>query len=139
MFVIDITRKAATDKANKILKLVSDFMKSNLLHINIGKCCYMYFEPPTHYRSRMLGSCARSITYMRKADIPKIIIDGNIIKEVSGTKFLEVIIDNRLSWVPHIENLYKNSNLQMECSKESETTSLVKIISQYIMHFSKAI
>ena len=107
LFVIDITRKAATDKANKILKLVSDFMKSNLLHINIGKCCYMYFEPPTHYRSRMLGSCARSRTYMRKADIPKIIIDGNTIKEVSETKFLGVIIDNKLSWIPHIENLYK--------------------------------
>ena len=67
----------------------------------------MYFEPPTHYRSRMLGSCARSRTYLRKADIPKIMIDDNTIKEVSETKFLGVIIDNRLSWVPHIENLYK--------------------------------
>ena len=45
LFIIDVSRGAATDKANKILKEVDSFMKSNRLHINIGKCCYMYFNP----------------------------------------------------------------------------------------------
>ena len=71
--------------------------------------CTLNHSVPTQYRPRMLGSCARSRTYMRKADITKIKIDGNTIKEVSETKFLGVIIDNRLSWIPHIENLYKKT------------------------------
>ena len=50
LFVIDVSRDAAILKANKILALLNNFMKSNLLHINIAKCCYIYFEPPSHYR-----------------------------------------------------------------------------------------
>ena len=107
VFVIDISRKTATAKANKILKLISDFMKSNRLHINIGKCCYMHFEPPSHYRARMQGSCARSRTYIRKVDLQSVSIDSHNIREVKETKFLGVIIDNKLSWIPHIENLCK--------------------------------
>ena len=34
-------------------------------------------------------------------------INGHIIKEVTSTKFLGVIIDNKLSWLPHIDMLYK--------------------------------
>ena len=82
-------------------------MKSNLLHINLGKCCFIHFEPPRIYNARMRGTCARTREYRRKADCPKIKINGHTIKEVTSTKFLGVIIDNKLSWVPHIETLYK--------------------------------
>ena len=88
-------------------------MKSNLLHINIGKCCYMYFEPPTHYRAlqrSMSASCARSRQYTRKLDMPiptDVEIDGHKIDEVSETKFLGVTIDARLTWVPHIDQLHR--------------------------------
>ena len=106
LFVIDVSREAAVNKANTILNSVNNFMKSNLLHINLSKCCYMYFEPPSSYKLRTKGSCARTRHYVRKADTTKIIINGKIIDEVTETKFLGVTIDNKLSWIPHIENIY---------------------------------
>ena len=33
------------DMANKILQAVNKYMIVNLLHINVKKCCYMYFSP----------------------------------------------------------------------------------------------
>ena len=107
VFVIDISRDAAIEKANLLLKKINEFMKSNLLHINLSKCCFIHFEPPKIYRAGMRGTCARTRVYRRKADCPKIKIDGNVIKEVTATKFLGVVIDSKLSWVPHIEGLYK--------------------------------
>ena len=107
VFVIDISRDAAIEKANLLLKKINEFMKSNLLHINLGKCCFIHFEPPRIYKARTGGTCARTREYRRKADCPKIKINGHVIKEVTSTKFLGVIIDNKLSWVPHIEALYK--------------------------------
>ena len=31
--------------ANKVLEAVCKYMEVNLLHINVKKCCYMYFSP----------------------------------------------------------------------------------------------
>ena len=107
LFVYGTSREAATRKANELLRAVNDFMKSNLLHINLAKCCYMYFEPPSCYRNRTRGTCARTRHYVRKRDLPKIKINGHVIEEVSETKFLGVLIDNKLSWIPHINNLHK--------------------------------
>ena len=82
-------------------------MKSNLLHINIEKCCFIHFEPPKVSKARTRGTCARTRTYRRKADCPKIELDGHKLKEVTSTKFLGVIIDNKLSWQVHIDALHK--------------------------------
>ena len=101
IFIIDNSRESASSKANIILELVHSFMKSNLLHINLGKCCYMYFKPPSR---KLFGTCARSRPYEQ---ILKIKINGHTIKEVDQTKFLGIIIDNNLTWLPHVENLHK--------------------------------
>ena len=73
-------------------------MLSNQLHINKTKCNYMYFRPNiANYQV-----CARS------KEIIKLHINGKAIKQVASTKFLGVIIDEDLSWIPHIEHLNKN-------------------------------
>ena len=91
VFVIDICRDAAIAKANIVLKRINDFMKSNLLHINLGKCCYMHFEPPKFVDPRTIGTCAQSREYIRKSDGPKVKLNGHVIEEVTSTKFLGVI------------------------------------------------
>ena len=101
IFIIDESRDAASVKANLILEIVHSFMKSNMLHINLSKCCYMYFRPPSR---KLFGTCARTRPFERTS---KIKINGHAIKEVDQTKFLGIIIDNKLTWLPHVENLHK--------------------------------
>ena len=107
VFVIDVSRDAAIQKANSLLQKINEFMKSNLLHINMDKCCFIHFEPQKELKARMRGTCARTRTYVRKADSPKIKINGEAIKEVTSAKFLGVIIDKDMTWLPHIDMLYK--------------------------------
>ena len=45
IFVADHCKKKVYETANKILNLVHLYMKCNLLHINIKKCCYIHFKP----------------------------------------------------------------------------------------------
>ena len=43
ILVADKCKIKVFEKANKVLKSINDYMKCNLLHINIKKCCYMHF------------------------------------------------------------------------------------------------
>ena len=67
----------------------------------------MHFEPPKVSKARTRGTCARSRTYHRKSDCPKIDLDGKQLKEVLSTKFLGVVIDNKLNWQAHVDTLHK--------------------------------
>ena len=64
--------------------------------------------------------CARNRLYTGK---PTITINGQIIKQVQTTKFLGVTIDEKLSWVPHIENL---------CTKLKSQTGMLNRIKRNI-------
>ena len=46
-FITGDSRHNLIEKANNVLIKVNKFMKSNLLHINLGKCCFMHFNPKT--------------------------------------------------------------------------------------------
>jgi hypothetical protein len=103
IFVIDESRVAAISKANVVLAEINEFMKSNLLHINIEKCCFIHFNP--------------SFNHKEEADIEtsneKVYIAGKCISEVDQARFLGVIIDNKLTWEPHITKLHKKLNSQV--------------------------
>ena len=100
IFVIDISRDRAIEKANIILKAVSNYMKSNLLHINLDKCCYIHFSPLFRQISE-----ESNVPNNNNNESVNVTLDGHVIKEVKQTKFLGVIIDNKLSWLPHISYL----------------------------------
>ena len=105
IFIMGDNRTDLIRKGNNFIEKVNDFMKSNLLHINLEKCCFMHFNPTKDNENQEHVSddnynddnkCEQTLE-----------INGNCIKEVSSTKFLGVTIDNKLSWLPHIESLYK--------------------------------
>ena len=105
LFIIDKNRELAIQKANIILENINSYMRSNLLHINLNKCCFIHFESKTHN--------SKNKCKFKTETESKIRINNHIIKEVSETKFLGVIIDKKLSWIPHIEHLrnkLKSSN-----------------------------
>ena len=72
----------------------------------MGKCCYMHFRPKTTFKS------ASRTRYPYSDFMPILRINGQKIPQVQSTKFLGVIIDDKLSWedhVTHLENKLKSS------------------------------
>ena len=77
-------------------------MKCNLLHINFKKCCYMHFTPN---RNDIVPNDGTLL----------LTLNGSVIKRVIETKFLGVIIDDKLKWQSHTS--YLNSKLKCEIGK----------------------
>ena len=95
IFVAGKTYDEAVEKANDILRCVSNYTRANKLHINIDKTCFMHFQPK------------RSTTTVTATDNTVLKLNGNEVEEVSETKFLGVTIDNQLSWEAHLNSLAK--------------------------------
>ena len=106
VFVAANTREETYDIANQILTSISQYMKCNLLHINTKKCCYMYFNPSKREHESVVDCELENLN---------IAIDGSVIVRVKTTKFLGVIIDDKLNWKPHIEAL--NKKLKSACGR----------------------
>ena len=99
--------------ANNILNCINDYMKSNFLHVNNDKCCYMHFKPQIDLRQMDNVNYDHNNIDNDEHEV-KIIINNCEVSEVESTKFLGVTIDNKLSWLPHIEILHKK--LKSACS-----------------------
>jgi hypothetical protein len=84
--------------ANSILTRVEEYMYLNKLHINMDKCCYLHFQPKAR------GGPSSEIPEDTNLEIT---INQKVIKRVTQTKFLGVIIDDKLSWDAHIKQLTK--------------------------------
>ena len=106
VFVAANTRKEAYNLANELISSISQYMKCNLLHINAKKCCYMYFNPNKREDESSVNKDLERLN---------ISIDNSVIVRVKTAKFLGVIIDDKLSWKPHIEAL--NKKLKSACGR----------------------
>ena len=95
----DSNSNSNSNKANQLLKSVQRYMYLNKLHINMSKCCYIHFIPK---HTKQLNGQDDSNHQLLLDDFP--------IKKVSQTKFLGVIIDDQLSWEPHITALRRKLN-----------------------------
>ena len=106
IFISGSTKRDTYIKANKVLKAINSYMIANQLHINLSKCNYIYFQPRNNVIDR--DSCARTREFVGKQSKQvQLYINGTIIRQVTEIKFLGVILDENLSWVPHIEQLAK--------------------------------
>ena len=100
IFVISNDRASAIEKANNFLKNINDFMKSNLLHINIEKSCFIHFMPKSvKNKNDNEDEASDDSLFINLCGMP--------LKEETETKFLGVTIDNELTWQSHIANLHK--------------------------------
>ena len=73
------------EKGNEVLSSVYNYMKLNLLHINIKKCCFIHFRP-TRAKEEV------------ENDDNILTLNNVVIKKVQEAKFLGVIIDDQLNW-----------------------------------------
>ena len=93
IFVSAKSLDEAYSKANKLLESLTQYMIFNKLHINMTKCSYILFKPNGKHTEEPLPH-------------HQLVINNTIIKQVSHTKFLGVIIDENLSWDNHITSPY---------------------------------
>ena len=97
IFVQAKSLKQAYETANKLLNEIQNYMVCNKLHINMDKSCYMHFEK---------NSKTANIEISNESEMA-IYISGTEIKQVKNTRFLGIIIDQDLTWEPHIKALSK--------------------------------
>ena len=74
-------------------------MNCNKLHVNLEKSCYMYFN-----NTRKSENVEKLNNFVLK-------ISNTSLPQVKHTKFLGVIIDNKLTWQPHLSSLVKKTVL----------------------------
>ena len=87
IFIVDGNEKTAYEKANKVLAGVNEYTKSNQLHINLGKSCYMHFKPKL---DRVKQTCAQIRCFDTNLNIK---LNGTKLSKVKSTKFLGVVIE----------------------------------------------
>lgn len=97
IFIVAKTRKTAFEKTNTVLEQVNYYMNSNKLHINLKKSCFMYFSPKTSNKTTPNNNDEKSVVQINRTQL----------NQVHQTRFLGVIIDDQLSWKPHIKDLTK--------------------------------
>ena len=78
-------------------------MHANKLHINKDKCCFMHFVPINRSRSTTDNNTIPS-------DDLNLYIENDKVKKVSETKFLGIVLDDKLSWDGQIKDLKRKLN-----------------------------
>ena len=100
IFVVGKDEDEAYINANSVLNEIYNYMCLNQLHINSSKSVYMHFRPHLNREERL--TCARSRKFGSDKSLK---LAGGKLKKVDKVKFLGVMIDDKLSWEPHIEHL----------------------------------
>ena len=106
LFVAGDSRRETYNLANDILTSISKYMKLNLLHVNAKKCCYIYFNP---------NKREDESTVNLELDNLNLAVNDSLIRRVKTAKFLGVLMDEKLSWKPHIDAL--NRKLKSACGR----------------------
>ena len=92
IFVSGGTQELAFTTAQEILKTISNYMNCNKLHVNLEKSCYMYFNNTS--KSEKVEKLNNFVLKISNTSLP----------QVKHTKFFGVIIDNKLTWQPHLSS-----------------------------------
>ena len=115
------------DTINVELVALSHWFKANKLSLNISKTNYMLFTNSSKFKQL----CA----------LQNVKIDGEIITRVDKCKFLGVIIDDKISWKPHIlsvtSTVARNLGVMRRVrSKIDSKTTLLLYDTMIVPHFS---
>jgi hypothetical protein len=86
LFFAETNINVLTANINEELQRVSTWLKVNKLSLNVNKTQYMYFTSKRKYQTELIN----------------IAIDSVKINETKQSKFLGVVIDNKLTWKAHI-------------------------------------
>ena len=86
---------ATVKTAQTLLYKLHEWFQCNKLTISVPKCAWMVF----HGRNKKLPE-----------NIPDLYIDGMAITRVNSYKYIGLILDSHLSWVPHVNSICEKLN-----------------------------
>ena len=109
-------------------------MKTNLLHINMGKSVHMHFRP--HLNAKDRKTCARAREYGSENIIK---IGSQKLKKVDKVKFLGVVMDDQLNWEAHIDHLTQKLNCSIIMIKRIVKFIHKRNIIKFMMLYSSLI
>ena len=116
------TGKNLGDIVNEInveIDKIYSWVKANKLSLNVEKTNFMLFTPKSFSQN-----------------MDDLLINGNRISEVNETKFLGVIIDNKLNWSPHImhisKKIAKGIGIILKARKVVDNEKLFSLYSTFI-------
>ena len=119
LFCTEKNLKDVVSQINVEIGKVYCWVKANKLSLNIDKTNFMLFTPK-HFSRNMDG----------------LLINGNQITEVNETKFLGVIIDNKLTWCPHImyisKKIAKGIGIILKASKVFNNETLFSLYYTFV-------
>ena len=81
----------ASEKINREINKVTDWLTVNKLSLNVNKTKFMIF----HYHQRILG----------ETNIPNLMINGNNIEQIDEFNFLGLTINEYMSWSSHAKKV----------------------------------
>ena len=108
IFVSDINPRSLKNQMVNVLKNMDEWFRANKLTINMSKTKYSIFVKPR----REIPSLLNSIT-----------VNGTKISRVSDSKYLGLVLDDKLSWSKHIDELNE---------KLTKTVQAYKIVTNYL-------
>ena len=110
------------DNINLELMKIYTWVRANKLSLNIEKTNYMLFTPKCFPRT-----------------MEHIVIDGHKIEEVSQTKFLGVILDNKLNWAAHCNyiccKMSKGIGIIIKARKVFNETTLLSLYNSLLLPY----
>ena len=98
------------------LKTISDWFKANKLTLNIGKSVCMLFS------NKMNNKCPEALS-----------LEGFKLPFVSKTKFLGVIIDDKLSWTPHYQHVVLKIKRNLHLLRQSQ--NLLSLHAKKVLYY----
>ena len=119
IFIATDTIERCIEEANYVLASIEKYMSSNLLHINVDKCCYMWFK----YKNIKSCLCTRNKCPFDNSknksshktskqycnNEPSIYIGSTKITFETEVRYLGVILDSKLLWNAHTKFLVKKT------------------------------
>ena len=119
IFVSDINPRSLKNQMIEVLKNMDEWFKANKLTINMSKTKYSIFVKP-------------------RSDIPNILnsvtVNGTKISRVSDSKYLGLILDDKLNWSKHIDEL--NEKLSKTVQAYKIVTSFINTRAKYMLYYA---
>ena len=107
---------------NSELAKLTDWLNVNKLSINMSNTRYLVF-----HRSR------------QRLDKGDILLDNTIIKQVTFTKFLRILIDDKLKWIHHISyiknKIYKGMGIILKAGKVLKRKLLLQLYHSFVIPY----